>query len=37
MSTIYYNKEDRKVALSYYLVLFIKKWSDLFNTVLITY
>jgi hypothetical protein len=37
MSTIYHNEEDRKVALSYHLVLFVKKWSDLFNTILITY
>jgi hypothetical protein len=25
------------VALSYHLVFLVKKWSDLFNTVLITY
>jgi hypothetical protein len=37
MSTTYHNEEDRKVALSYYLVLFVKKWSDLFNPILITY
>jgi hypothetical protein len=33
MSTTYYNEEDRKVALSYYLVLFVKKWSDLFFNI----
>jgi hypothetical protein len=38
MSTTYYNEGDQKVALSYHLVLFVKKWSDLlFNIVLIIY
>jgi hypothetical protein len=38
MSTTYHNEEDRKVALSYHLVLFVKKWSDLlFNTISIIY
>jgi hypothetical protein len=37
MSTTDHNEEDRKVALSYHLVLFVKKWSDLFNIDLLTY
>jgi hypothetical protein len=38
MSTTYHNEEGRKVALSYHLVLFVKRWSYLlFNTVLMTY
>jgi hypothetical protein len=38
MSTTDHNEEDRKVALSYHLELFVKKWSNLlFNIVLITY
>jgi hypothetical protein len=38
MSTTYHNEEDRKVALSYHLVLFVKNWSDLlFNIILIIY